>query len=106
MGYRYEFSRKCPNCGHLIKCYFADSSGIKVVLCSNCKTRYELVLDFKLIKKASTILITQSNAISVCCKAKIKMNPIEWESPYYVKSWEFWCLKCQKKCEAEKIKGR
>lgn len=54
MGDRYEFSKKCPNCGHLIRCYYADSSGIKTVLCSACKTRYELALNFKLIKKAST----------------------------------------------------
>jgi len=54
MGDRYEFNKECPNCGHSIKCYYADSCGIKIVLCSSCKTRYEVVLDFKLIKKAST----------------------------------------------------
>lgn len=54
------------------------------------------------IEQAKTnTLVTQSNAVSVCCKAKIKVNPIEWESPHYVKSWDFWCLKCEKKCEAE-----
>ncbi len=50
MGDRYEFSKECPKCGHLIECYFADSSGVKIVLCSSCKTRYETVLDFKLIE--------------------------------------------------------
>ncbi|MBA7665292.1 hypothetical protein ES703_73362 [subsurface metagenome] len=56
--------------------------------------------------ETKNILITQSNALSVCCKAKIKMNPVEWASPYHVKTWEFWCLKCEKKCEAEKIENQ
>ena len=65
----------------------------------------EKLMGVKMSKKTN-VLITQSNAVSVCCKAKIKMNPVEWESPYYIKSFEFWCLKCQKKCEAEKIKNK
>lgn len=38
---------------------------------------------------------------SKCCGAKVKMNPIEWSSPYHVKTWQLWCLKCGKPIEVE-----
>ena len=52
MGDRYEWTENCPNCGHLMKCYYAESCGITDVKCPNCKKEYDLCLTYKLIEKA------------------------------------------------------
>ena len=52
MGDRYEWMDKCPNCGASMRCFYAGSSGISKVKCSDCKKEYELVLSFKLREKS------------------------------------------------------
>jgi len=51
MGDRYEWMAKCPNCGALLRCYYAESCGMTEVKCSDCKTIFEIILDFKLVEK-------------------------------------------------------
>ena len=51
MGDRFEWMDKCPNCGASMRCFYAGSSGISEVKCSDCKKEYELILSFKLMEK-------------------------------------------------------
>jgi len=51
MGDRYQWTDKCPNCGHPMQCFYADSCGIKDVKCSKCHVEYEIVLSFELREK-------------------------------------------------------
>lgn len=42
---------------------------------------------------------------SVCCKAEVKLNPIEWASLYHVEKWQAWCLKCGEPCKFKEKGG-
>ena len=48
MGDRFEWMDKCPNCGHSLRCYYAESCGATKVKCSFCKKEYEITISFKL----------------------------------------------------------
>ena len=55
--------------------------------------------------KKGVELINHGFMISACCKAKIKLNPVEWSSPFHVKTWQPWCLKCETICFIEKVEN-
>jgi len=54
MGDRYEWMDECPNCGHSIRCYYAESCEVTDVKCSFCKKEFNMILDFKLVEKSAS----------------------------------------------------
>lgn len=51
MGDRYEMPLECPNCGKLIWCYYAESSGVDKTQCENCGKEFKIVMEFKLVEE-------------------------------------------------------
>jgi hypothetical protein len=49
MGDRYYWQEPCPKCKEMLDVGYAESCGITSVTCPNCKIKFEVVLDFKLI---------------------------------------------------------
>ena len=48
MGDKYSWEERCPKCGSLIKCYYAESCEMTMARCPLCGERYSIVMDFKL----------------------------------------------------------
>ena len=51
MGDRYEFYKECPNCGKIVRCYYAESCEATNVTCLNCKKKFNIVMEFKLVEE-------------------------------------------------------
>jgi rRNA maturation protein Nop10 len=49
MGDRYSWNEKCPKCGRLIDCYYAESCEMTTARCPWCGERYNIVMDFILV---------------------------------------------------------
>lgn len=51
MGDRYNWEQACPSCGKMMLVYYAKSCGYTDVTCHNCKTEFDIILDFVLRPK-------------------------------------------------------
>ena len=51
MGNRYELSIECPNCHRMVRCYYAESSGMNKARCDYCGKEFEIVMVFKLVEE-------------------------------------------------------